>query len=184
MTRAATMLAEARTDAKPVDLTVLIPWTEGASLNEDESMAEMWAGLLANAAAGDKGASVLPSFPSTLAEMSPLEAHVLDCLGRFDGYLFRGALSQTERPPVHSNDLYETAMGSRLEDARPEDVDSFEVALDAILWRGFVGPVRDALVFAAGPDPRREYARFALTKLGAAFLRACSFGPHEDPAVE
>jgi Abortive infection alpha len=62
---------------------ILFPLLDFSSL-EDERDAEMidrWAALLANAAAGpDRGATVLPSFPRILSELSSQEAAILNVL--------------------------------------------------------------------------------------------------------
>jgi hypothetical protein len=68
-------------EPQAVPLKVLIPLLDYASLEEDddESMSDRWAALLANAAAGDDGpARVLPGFPRILGELSAQDAALLD----------------------------------------------------------------------------------------------------------
>jgi hypothetical protein len=70
-------------DPSRVPVKILFPLLEYASLEdeEDEIMLGRWAALLANAAAGtERGATVLPSFPRILSELSPEEAVILDKL--------------------------------------------------------------------------------------------------------
>lgn len=78
------MLEEAGIDPQAIALKVLVPLLEGASLESDAepAMQRRWASLLANAAAGEGGAQVLPSFPRILSELSPEEATILDTLYR------------------------------------------------------------------------------------------------------
>jgi hypothetical protein len=52
---------------------------EKAGNEEDESMADRWAALLANAA-GSGALDISPSFPDVLARLSPLDAQVLDAV--------------------------------------------------------------------------------------------------------
>ena len=61
----------------------LFPLLDLSSLEDenDEEMIDRWASLLANAAAGpERGATVLPSFPRILSELSPEEAAILHTL--------------------------------------------------------------------------------------------------------
>jgi hypothetical protein len=69
-------------DPAPVRLKLLAPLLESASLEDegDETMQDLWAALLANAAAGDRGAEVLPSFVTILAELTPPQATLLDAI--------------------------------------------------------------------------------------------------------
>jgi hypothetical protein len=87
-------LDDAGLTAQPISLRVLVPLLEYASLADDvdesdepeeaQAMQDRWAALLANAAAGDAGAEVLPSFPSILSELTPLGARILDALAASD----------------------------------------------------------------------------------------------------
>jgi hypothetical protein len=73
-----------------IDLKVLVPWLQNVGLEEDpeeaidadaaEAMHDRWAALLANAAIGDAGAKVMPSFPRILTELQPQEASMLEWL--------------------------------------------------------------------------------------------------------
>jgi hypothetical protein len=63
----------------PVPLKILQPLIEGASLEEEESMQERWANLLATAANPNED-EIPPSFTSILAELSPRAARFLDSI--------------------------------------------------------------------------------------------------------
>lgn len=80
--RAEAFLEQSGLPAHTVPPKTLFPLLEFSSLEDDadEAMASRWAALLANAAAGDRGAAVLPSFPRILAELSSDEARILDAL--------------------------------------------------------------------------------------------------------
>src|SRR5436190_7990399 len=96
-------LEEAGLEAHVVSPKVLVPWLESSSLEEDpeqaadpedaKAMQERWAALLANAAAGDQGAEVLPTFPRLLSELVPVEARMVELLGT-------EALSPPHRPSM------------------------------------------------------------------------------------
>lgn len=85
-------LAEAGLSAHEIPLNILVPLLEYSSLADDPdeaadreeatAMHERWAALLANAAAGDEGATVLPAFPRILSELAPPEARLLELIAR------------------------------------------------------------------------------------------------------
>jgi len=60
------------------DLNVIQPLLEGASLQENPSMQEIWANLLANATDPRKLNPVTASFPRVLQDLGPREAKLLD----------------------------------------------------------------------------------------------------------
>lgn len=62
----------------------LVPLLAYASIEDDNNLRDRWAALLANAAAGDEGAAVLPAFPQILAELTAIEAQMLDRLASTD----------------------------------------------------------------------------------------------------
>jgi hypothetical protein len=64
--------------AAPIALTVLQPLLEGASLQEDPHLQDIWANLLANAADPREQNRVLPSFPLILKELTSRDAKFLD----------------------------------------------------------------------------------------------------------
>jgi hypothetical protein len=81
--RANEFLDENGIPTQQVSMKLLLPLVELSSLEDedDDEMVDRWAALLANAAAGpNRGATVLPSFPRILAELSPQEAAILDVL--------------------------------------------------------------------------------------------------------
>jgi hypothetical protein len=70
---------EAGIDPETINLTILTPLIEKAGNEEDESMADRWAALLANASS-QRTAAVSPSFPAVLSRMSPFDALVFDAV--------------------------------------------------------------------------------------------------------
>jgi hypothetical protein len=74
---------------KTVPLKLLFPILENASLEEDDSMSDRWAALLANAADSASDTSVLPSFVGILKELSPREAMILDTIHSAEDRLTR-----------------------------------------------------------------------------------------------
>lgn len=76
--KAEKMAQEAGFTPKAVPIKLLFPLLEGASLEEDENLHDMWAALLANAASPDNAAKVRPGFIASLKEMSPNQSSLLD----------------------------------------------------------------------------------------------------------
>jgi hypothetical protein len=61
-----------------VPLKVLIPLLDSSSLEEDSSMQEKWASLLAHVATGFNG--IKANYVEILKELSPLEVYILDTM--------------------------------------------------------------------------------------------------------
>lgn len=69
-------LAELGVDGWVVPDKTVVPLLEFAGLEDDEDMRSWWTNLLVSAA--EDAASVLPSFPHILRDLSPREAQALD----------------------------------------------------------------------------------------------------------
>jgi hypothetical protein len=74
------MLAEAGIEPRPVPPKLFLPILESASLEQDESLQERWAALLANAALPGRQPAVSAAFAEILKELSPSEVRLLDRL--------------------------------------------------------------------------------------------------------
>ncbi|MDF7810915.1 Abi-alpha family protein [Hymenobacter sp. YC55] len=72
------MLTVAGIEPKQVNLKLLLPLMEGASVEEDEVLATKWAALLANAATHQGDMLVEPSFADVLRQLTPVQAQILD----------------------------------------------------------------------------------------------------------
>ena len=71
------LLAEAGREPQEVPLDVAVPLLEAASLQEEPSMTELWAALLANAADPAQQAPVQTAFVSILRDLTAPEAKLL-----------------------------------------------------------------------------------------------------------
>lgn len=76
--KAERMAQEAGFTPKAVPIKLLFPLLEGASLEEDENLHDMWASLLANAASPDDAEKVRPGFIAILRELAADEAALLN----------------------------------------------------------------------------------------------------------
>jgi len=74
--RAAEAIAHAGLEAHEVPLRTLLPIMQGAAIEDDETLVERWAALLANSAT--EPTDVRPIYAATLSVLSPTDAKVLD----------------------------------------------------------------------------------------------------------
>lgn len=65
---------------KEVPIKFIVPFLEGCSLEEEESMQEKWSSLLSNAVNPENENYILPSYIDILKQLSPTEAKLLDIL--------------------------------------------------------------------------------------------------------
>jgi hypothetical protein len=75
--KAEKMAQDAGFTPQAVPPKILFPLLEGASMEEDENLHDMWAALLANAASPGCMENVRPGFIGTLRQMAPDEAALL-----------------------------------------------------------------------------------------------------------
>jgi hypothetical protein len=78
--KAERMAEEAGFTPQAVPPKILFPLLEGASFEDDESLHDMWAALLANAASSENLEKVRPGFLASLRQMAPDEAAILKCM--------------------------------------------------------------------------------------------------------
>ena len=78
--KAQEFLTEKGLEPQNVPLKSLVPMLEGVKVEENESMQDKWAALLANAASGELDVAQLPSFSEILRLLSPTEAKLLDAI--------------------------------------------------------------------------------------------------------
>jgi hypothetical protein len=155
--KAIRQMEEAGMTPGAVPIRVLAPLLDAASLEDDDSMQERWASLLANAAGGRL--EVPPSFASVLRELEPVEAQMLDVV-----YAHLLVIAPELR--------HEFGIG-RPTFAPTEESDYF-FHVDNLS--------RLRLLHAIGAygERKRSYDRVGITAFGQAFVRACK--PPSEPA--
>lgn len=77
LTRAAEKASSSGRDLNEIPLRTAMPLLEGASREDDATLAEMWSSLIAAAATSSGNTEVPPAFPRILASLSPFDARVL-----------------------------------------------------------------------------------------------------------
>lgn len=164
------ILRDARLPPNAVPPRLLLPIIEGSSLENDDSLQELWAGLLASAS--QQTDLVSPSFVETLKQLTPAEARHLERIYKNlsdhrDGKLTRkvpiNPYMFTERggtPPEVSADTFERlGLIRRDYDVKMQNpnrsmpLDSIEDAIDSI-------------------SAEMRY-KFVLTNYAIKFLKAC-----------
>ncbi len=163
------MLQENNTATNAVPLKVLFPWFEGASFEDDESMQDMWAALLANASAGD-GVVVRPAFLAMLRQMAPDEAvllkHVRRLTADHEAWLEDGNTSRTRQELDRKLKMKEAQLMTALreglpwsENTSPADFESrFNTCVSVLENQGLIRWVSEVV---------------HISDLGRTFLSAC-----------
>jgi hypothetical protein len=189
--------------AEPVPDKIAIPILDAASLEDDETLQEKWAGLLASAADPASRDIVHPSFPEMLKTFSPQEAKFLDaCRDEVDkngrGGTVLGVRLQLKAMYVNMGltRLKDVALTMGVLNEHPEesraDEREFSVALDhlealKLLDRNATSNMKDYLEgvlnqFESGRGSRSRFhisqeprteTTYRLTALGMDFVRAC-----------
>jgi len=155
MQRAKKFLDEKGVKAQPVSLKLLAPILEQGCLEEDDSMVDRWAALLAAAADPKSAQSVLPSFPEILRQLSAKEAAILDKL--YGVFVVAGTKRQdltTFFIPVEEN--FDNFSG-----------DEFVIAFDNLKRLGLLKS------FEGVDSPAMYPKNLVLTRFGLAFVSAC-----------
>ncbi len=78
--KAQQLLAGAGREPQPVEVKVLVPLVNGAALEPDESLADKWAALLANAADPAQRVNVEAGYVEILKQLTPTDAQLLKAL--------------------------------------------------------------------------------------------------------
>ncbi|RZB38391.1 MAG: hypothetical protein SRB2_00139 [Desulfobacteraceae bacterium Eth-SRB2] len=170
LARAKDILQEKGLDTKSVDLKVLVPIIEGAALEEDDEMTEIWAKLLASASHDD---NVITPFPRILSELSPKEAKILSYLyDQWSAVILIGDGQISEPTCEHLLDNF---------DFKSDKYGSeFELIINNLVRLRLIGlggvQIKD---IDSQNYAIQNYQQIVLTQFGWAFIRACQ-GPEAD----
>ena len=88
--KAMAMLSAVGRQPQAVEEKLLVPLVQGASLETDPTLADLWAALLANAADPTHNAQVLPGFTGAMRELTSTDALILNQLYLPNGVLVSG----------------------------------------------------------------------------------------------
>jgi len=190
--KAAKMAEEAGFIPNAVPPKILFPLLEGMSMEEDETLHDMWSALLANASSSMAGA-VRPGFIATLKQLAPDEAAVLAAV----------PLLASEFKKILVEKGYDASKIAGLDLRTPTSMETYTEAMN--VREDVVQRIRVSLPRFATEDEAAENERFdlcvhrlkvaglivvgwkptldqlELTTLGEAFLAACT-APKPRPA--
>lgn len=147
-----------------VPLKVLAPLLENCSLEEEESMQNRWAALLANAADPNFEEEIRPSFTSILKDLSPKDASILD-----------GIFGATERMP--REDWFNSgAVANSIKASLNLSDTEFEIAVDNLYRLQLCRPPSTRLDFIDNKERQFQLQTkviVCITELGHVFVKAC-----------
>jgi hypothetical protein len=160
-TKAKTILDGAGVQPKRIPLKLLAPILEHATLEDDQSLQDMWATLLANNAMGD---SLETIFAEILRQLSPADA-----------LLLRNCFNEVMTSPMHREKgrfIILQSIRQWIDDIRKErtDIPLSDLSMENLIRLGLI-ETGGIAVNGVGGEPR-------LTEIGLQFMYAC-----EDPAI-
>lgn len=149
-----------------IPMAVKLPLIEAITLEEDDSLRDRWVNLLLNFANGASGVQIEKTFVRILAELSPLDARVMDAIYEVkvppnaDDWSIR-----TEHLPERA-EMAEDPSAPK-EERRPGKAPTpdVEISLDNLRRHALI----DSAMAWGGPTLLFVHQ----TPLGAAFVRAC-----------
>jgi hypothetical protein len=175
-------IEEAGFEPRQIADNIWIPAIEAVSVEHDESIQDMWANLLANAADSETRAPVRPMYVTILKDLTSREARLLNALA-LDGW----------SGPISLSHATKVAADCGLID---QDKDAYSLvasALDVLSRQGLVRFVTQSVpqhTNVTDEDGTQDYQLvdvdvsygYQITHLAAAFLKACRAPkPHAAP---
>ncbi len=166
--RALSMVEASRREPSSVPLRTLLPVLEGAAIEDDSDLAELWAALLANAAlAGDPG--IRPIYAATLRQLAPSEALALRRISDRAG-------EPLPEPPLPPGRVLDVPRWGVL----PEEIqvpgltgDQLEASLNVLVALGLIEHEPPMRTYG-GNMYARDGMEVRLTALGRQFMVACT----------
>ena len=145
---------------------VLVSILENGSLEEDATIQDKWAALLANAADPNKRYFVKPSFAGILKELSTLEVVLLDKI--FD------EVNQNKNP----NKVEIFFDKEKICQNFQTNEDEFDIMADNLFRLNLCQPPASfgGVKIGEYPVQLRTYKLIGFTRLGYEFVKACRFG--------
>jgi hypothetical protein len=159
---------EKRIEPKRIDLKLLLPILECASVEPDEELHDMWATLLTNAA-DPSHPEVLPSFPDVLSQLTKQEALFFKELC---AYTIAGPMN-----PIGLDELQRAYHTSVTE--RREDILTFQLFTDDLQRLGLLQETKVVLVpnqtfeVSGGTTLAHSIRAHYVTDYGRRFIAAC-----------
>ena len=163
------ILEQEKIKPKSVNMKVLLPLLDAAALEDDETMAERWASLLASAAIPNNESALESSFIEILKQLPPAHAYLLD--------VFYEQIEREELPTEKWNE--DGVVLSDLKSFLKKEVPQSDVAIQNLLRLRLVALPTVKLGVANGQEVRVTVTSsniLCATSLGQAFVSACKRG--------
>lgn len=162
------MLKNASIEPKSVELRVLIPLLDGASLEDNESLSVKWASLLANATISGQAANIAQIFSNILSQLSPADALILDNM-KLQSFSF-GTSGEATEPFSFRGQIMESVS---LKD------EEYAFSIDNLRRLGLCiidPPLFQNSAIVGEEFDMRQIRRdvIVITELGLQFMKACS----------
>lgn len=173
-------LAEAGVEPLSVPPKILLPIIQNASIEDDDSLQDRWAALLANAANPNQNPPIMATYADILRRLSPKSAAFLDVL--FDEYLAKiKRLGRPERwSTKYTDEIYSEAVLYELytEKIDPDGAHRHVFTTGNLEYHSdFLLTIENltSLGIIESRDPRSsaEGIDYFFTMLGLSFVRAC-----------
>lgn len=136
---------------KQINLKALFPYLEGVSLEEDETLQEMWANMFVNYIDSDKNLT-LTVFPDILKHLSSNEVKMIKFMSENRGYINGNTWGSSQKKFPGTYTLEEMGNLARL---------------------GLIREVGNYSLYDGNKIEELQPDQYYLTELGYAFLQAC-----------
>jgi hypothetical protein len=163
------IVEEEKIKPKFVNLKVLLPLLNASALEDDETMADLWASLLASAADSKNESALELSFVEILKQLPPTHAFLLD--------VFYDRIEKMEIPVEKWNE--DGIVLSELRDFLKKEVPQSDVAIQNLFRLRLVSFPSVKLGLANGEEVRVPVTSsniLCATSLGQTFVSACKRG--------
>lgn len=150
-----------------INLKVLVPLLENGSLEDDESIIDMWAHLLANASTSN---DVRTSYIAILKELEPAEAKIMQ-------YIYHEFTKKHGDNFTPTNEYAGSISGAAIRKLFKLSDRDFEQSIDNLYRLRLLAPTASRLEFLDNKEiPFAHYSKTTLgvTYLGYYFARACN----------
>jgi hypothetical protein len=155
-------------DVKQVNLKVLIPYLEGVSLEEDETLQNLWANLFVNYIDSKKNLTI-NVYPNILKQLSTNEVKILNYMQSHEGRLQYGGYNADKNIQVNSEEI-----------ANLERLGVVKEFLELIQYGGQPDDNNGQWKWDIDED---SSGIFYITDFGYEFLRACERKSETQPAT-
>lgn len=165
--KAQKLVVDAGLRPKAINMKLLVPLIENASLEEDEDIVNMWANLLANAATSD---GVKSSYTSLLKEIDANEARIMQFI--YNQYIAKFGVNFK---PTH--EYAGNISGELIQNIFNLNNEDFEQAIDNLYRLRLLAPTASTLSFLDDPNtPFAHYSKknIGITYFGYFFIKACN----------